>query len=171
MVNIYECSYEDTDGLARARVGSAAGSERLGVSVYKLAPGQSMVFHYHVQREELLIVLEGTLALRNAEGWRDLPAGEVISFPRGPSGAHGYENRTTELVRLVVISEQNAPNISVYPDTEEIGVFDHADPEQRRFGARFRIEDAVSDYGGGHARLVDPQPPAKPEQTTRTEQV
>ena len=47
------------DGLRATRVGERAGAEWLGASIYELKPGEEMVFHYHVQREELLIVLSG----------------------------------------------------------------------------------------------------------------
>jgi uncharacterized cupin superfamily protein len=47
------------DGLRATRVGEQAGGEWLGANVYELGPGDEMVFHYHVQREELLVVLEG----------------------------------------------------------------------------------------------------------------
>ncbi len=132
------------------------------MSLYELAPGQGMVFHYHVQREELLIVLGGTLALRTADGRSDLPEGEVVAFPRGPGGAHAYENRTEDIVRVLVVSEQNAPNISVYPDSNEVGIFDEAHPENRKLGALFKLTDAVSDYGGGKAEIVAPQPGPRP---------
>jgi hypothetical protein len=56
-------------------------------------------------------------------------------------------------VRLLMFSEQNAPNVSVYPDTNEVGIFDAAHPKDRRFGAVFNIADAVGDYGGGEAKL------------------
>ena len=141
------------------RLAELAGSEHLGMSLYALEPGEGMVFHYHLQREELLVVLAGTLALRTAAGWRDLPQGEVVAFPRGERGAHGFENRTAEAVRVLVISEQNAPNVSVYPDTNEVGIFDAARREERRFGALFDLGRAVSDYGGGRAEIV---PPAEP---------
>src|ERR687886_39119 len=108
------------------------------MSLYELAPGQGMVFHYHVQREELLVALRGTVSLRTANGWEDLPEGEVVAFPRGERGAHGFENRTDDTVRVLMVSEMNAPNISVYPDTNEIGVFDAALPQDRRVGALFR---------------------------------
>jgi uncharacterized cupin superfamily protein len=146
------------EGPAVARVGEEAGGEQLGMSVYELRPGEGMVFHYHLQREELLLVLRGSVALRTATGWRDLREGDVIAFPRGERGAHGFENRTSEPVRVAVISEQNAPNISVYPDTNEIGIFDAARRGDRRFGARFRVDDAVSGYGGGSAEIVPPAP-------------
>ena len=126
MPNIYDPNLPETAEYRRTRVGEAAGAVQLGMTVYELAPGQGMVFHYHVQREELLVVVSGTLSLRTARGWDDVGAGEVVAFPRGESGAHGYENRTDEPIRVLVVSEMNAPNISVYPDTNEIGIFDAA---------------------------------------------
>jgi uncharacterized cupin superfamily protein len=143
---------ESGDGLRRARVGELAGAEHLGLSLYELAPGDSMHYHYHLQREELLLVLEGTLAVRTPAGWQDAPGGELLAFPRGPRGAHGYENRTDSAVRLLMVSEQNAPNVSVYPDTNEVGIFDAAHPQDRRFGALFNLADAISAYGGGAAK-------------------
>jgi uncharacterized cupin superfamily protein len=82
-----------------------------------------------------------------------------VSFPRGERGAHGFENQTDGIVRLLVVSEQKAPNISVYPETNEVGIFDAAQSEERRFGALFNVSEAVSDYGGGKAIIV---PPAEP---------
>jgi hypothetical protein len=58
-----------------------------------------------------------------------------------------------------MISEQNAPNISVYPDTNQIGIFDAADRPSRRFGALFNVADAVADYGRGRAEIVPPKEP------------
>jgi len=57
-----------------------------------------------------------------------------------------------------MISETSGPNISVYPDTNEIGIFDAGRRSERRFGARFDVADAVSDYGGGKAKLTPPSP-------------
>jgi hypothetical protein len=93
-----------------------------------------MVFHYHVQREELLIVLEGRLRIRTALGWEELAEGEVVAFPRGERGAHGYRNESDGAVKVLMISEMTGPNISVYPDTNQVGVFDAGQRSQRRFG-------------------------------------
>jgi uncharacterized cupin superfamily protein len=149
--------YADADG--SARLAEAAGSDHLGMSLYHLAPGEGMVFHYHVQREELMIVLGGTVELRTGEGRRQLAEGAVVAFPRGERGAHGFENRGDGPARVLVISEQNGPNISVYPDENEIGIFDAANPAHRRFGARFKVSDALDDYGGGRAEIVPPSTP------------
>ena len=157
MSNIYNATLQETHANRRLKLGELAGSEHLGMSLYELDPGQGMVFHYHVQREELLVVLSGRLSLRTAEGWHELAEGDVVAFPRGERGAHGYENRSDQPVRVLMISEQNAPNISVYPDTNQVGIFDAAQPAERRFGALFNVSEAVSDYGGGQARIVPPR--------------
>lgn len=162
--------FEETgDGLRAVRVAARAGSEHLGASLYELRPGEEMVFHYHVQREELLVVLEGDLSLRSADGWEELRQGEVVAFPRGERGAHGYRNDTDRPVRVLVVSEMNGPNISVYPDAKQVGIFDAGRREERRFGARFDIADALGDYGGGKAKLVAPAPgPRRDARSTST---
>ena len=159
MSNLDDPTEVTADGVRAVRVAERAGAEHLGASLYELQPGDEMVFHYHVHREELLIVLAGRLSLRTALGWEELPEGEVVAFPRGERGAHGYRNDTSAPVRVLMISEMEGPNISVYPDTNQIGVFDAGQRALRRFGALFNVGDAVADYGGlGKAQIVPPAP-------------
>src|ERR671931_1112789 len=124
MSNLNDPLEPSADGIPSVRVGERAGSERLGASLYELEPGQEMVFHYHLQREELLIVLAGRVDLRTATGWEELGEGDVVAFPRGECGAHGYRNNGDSPARVLMISEMEGPNVSVYPDTNEIGIFD-----------------------------------------------
>jgi uncharacterized cupin superfamily protein len=146
--NVWGDDLYEEDGYRRARLAESAGAEHLGLTVYELPPGTGMHFHYHLQREELLVVLRGTVAVRTAEGWEDVAEGEVKAFPRGERGSHGYENRSEGIVRLLMFSEQNAPNVSVYPDAKQVGIYDVAAPGERRFGGLFNLGDAVSGYGG-----------------------
>ena len=81
----------------------------------------------------------------------------MAAFPRGERGAHGYRNDGDEPVRVLTISETNAPNISVYPDANQVGIFDVGRRDRRRFGALFNVADAVADYGG-RAEIVPPAP-------------
>jgi uncharacterized cupin superfamily protein len=157
MSNLHDPPDTTSDGLRTIRLAEQAGAEHLGASLYELQPGDEMVFHYHVQREGLLILLEGPISLRSASGWEELPEGEVVSFPRGERGAHGYRNDGDVPVRVLMISEMNGPNLSVYPDTNQIGVFDAGRRAERRFGALFNVDDAVADYGG-RAEIVPPAP-------------
>ena len=92
MSNLNDPLDVSADGLHAVRVAEHAGAEHLGASVYDLQPAEEMVFHYHVQREELLIVLQGRLSLRSADGREQLPEGEVVALPRGERGPHGYRN-------------------------------------------------------------------------------
>ena len=149
MPNINSDDLYEEDGYRRSRLAELAGAEHLGLTVYELPPGTGMHYHYHLQREELLVVLRGTVAVRTADGWEDVPEGEVRAFPRGERGVHGYENRSDGPVRLLMFSEQNAPNVSVYPDTKQVGIYDVAAPDERRFGALFNLGDAVGGYAGG----------------------
>ena len=150
MASVHEPSWDtDTSDWRRARLGDQLGSQHIGMSLYELAPGQQMVFHYHLGNEEVLIALRGRPTLRTWVGEQELEEGEVVVFPRGELGAHGFANRSEEVVRVLLLSERNEPSVSVYPDTNEIGVFDAARPVDRRFGGRFKLRDAVSGYGGG----------------------
>jgi uncharacterized cupin superfamily protein len=152
VANLTTTELKDEGSYRRARLAEAVGAEHLGLTVYELGPGNGMHYHYHLQREELMVVLEGTVAVRTADGWRDAPEGEVLAFPRGERGVHGYENRSHRPVRLLMFSEQNAPNVSVYPDEDEVGIYDVAEPGERRFGALFKLGDAIEGYGGGEPK-------------------
>jgi uncharacterized cupin superfamily protein len=88
----------------------------------------------------------------------ELDEGEVVAFPRGERGAHGYRNRSDSSARVLMVSEMDGPNIGVYPDTNQIGIVDAAQRAERRFGARFNVGDAVSDNCGGKARITPPAP-------------
>jgi uncharacterized cupin superfamily protein len=68
----------------------------------------------------MLIVVSGRPSLRTEAGWRELEPGEVVAFRCGPEGAHQVLNRTSETVRVLVVSEMNAPELSLYPDSNKI---------------------------------------------------
>ncbi len=105
----------------RAKLGGQAGGERLGASLYELPPGQATFpFHAHFANEELLIVVEGRPSLRTQAGWRELEPGEMVSFRTGHDGAHQVMNRSEQPVRVLVVSEMNAPEVSVYPDSGKV---------------------------------------------------
>jgi len=100
-----------------APVGAQAGTRELAANVYELDPGTvGSPWHVHHANEELLLVLSGTLSLRGPDGSQLLPAGAVVAFPRGRTGAHSLVNRSAEPVRYLVISTTNRPDVLEYPD-------------------------------------------------------
>ena len=155
MPNVFSSDFEEEGaqegfGWRGTSVALAAGSERLGGSIYELPPGEATCpYHYHLANEELLVVLQGRPHLRQPDGWRVLEEGDVVAFLVGERGAHQLVNRTGELVRLLMISEMRSPEIAVYPDSGKIGAREHA-PGSGREGVRlnFLAPDAV-DYWEG----------------------
>ena len=118
MNNAFEPAWQEKHGRRVARLAVAAGSQRLGASIVELESGTlSSPYHFHHANEELLIVLSGTPDLRTPDGLRELQPGEVVSFPRGPDGAHRLRNASSEPCRLLFISEMNFPDVVNYPDT------------------------------------------------------
>jgi uncharacterized cupin superfamily protein len=132
----------------RARVGRQAGSERLGLSLWEVAPGEAAYpYHFHYAEEELVIVLRGRPSLRTSSGWRELAEGEVVAFLRGEGGGHQLVNRTTETVRFLALSTSGEPDIVSYPDSGKLGAFERR-PQGEGFRAMFRAGDAVDYYDG-----------------------
>jgi uncharacterized cupin superfamily protein len=146
----------ETEGFLarRARLSRQAGSERLGLSLWEVQPGQAAYpYHFHYTEEELVIVLEGRPSLRGPGGWRELEPGEVVAFPRGERGAHQLVNRGSERVRFLCFSSSGEPDVVAYPDSGKLGVFERL-PEGGGLREMFRVEDSVDYYD----REVPPQP-------------
>jgi uncharacterized cupin superfamily protein len=132
----------------RARVSRQAGSERLGLSLWEVPPGEAAYpYHHHLGEEEIVLVLDGTPSLRTPEGWRELAQGEVVAFLRGEDGGHQLVNRTAQTVRFLAFSTNGDPDLVVYPDSGKLGAFERpADGSGLR--EMFRLEDAVDYYEG-----------------------
>jgi uncharacterized cupin superfamily protein len=132
----------------RARLSRQAGSQRLGLSLWELPPGEAAYpYHYHLAEEELLIVLEGRPSVRTPHGWRELAQGEVVAFLRGQHGAHQLVNPTAEPVRFLAFSTNGEPDVVVRPDSQTLGAYERLSAGG---GLRsvFRLADAVDYYDG-----------------------
>ena len=106
------------------RFGPDLGAQRTGASVYELPPGQAICpYHYEHGEEEWLLVVEGRPTLRHPEGSEELVPWDVVCFPPGPEGAHGVRNHTDETVRVLMFSEVVYPTVTVYPDSDKIGIY------------------------------------------------
>src|SRR5690349_24144675 len=106
MPNLHRPTFDEPrehDGFRcrRARLGHQLGTERVGLSLWELPPGQAAYpYHFHLAEEEVLVVLAGTPDLRTPDGWRRLEDGDVVRFPVGEQGAHQLVNRTADVVRF-----------------------------------------------------------------------
>jgi uncharacterized cupin superfamily protein len=157
MPNVFDPEWdggEEREGFVYrdAALGWQGGAERLGASLYELAPGSRLFpYHFHMANEEMLVVLSGRPHLRTPEGWRELDEGEVVFFCVGERGAHQVENRRDAPIRLLMVSEMVGPEIAVYPDSGKLGVRDPAPgSREKRMRENFRLADAV-DYWDGES--------------------
>ena len=119
-VNIF--SVEKPEG--RLDVGQALGSTELLMFVYDIAPGASSSPYHYEYDEEWLLVVDGTVVLRSPDGEHTLERGDLVRFPRGPAGAHKVMNRSESPARTLLFSRVGGGlAVSVYPDSDTIGVF------------------------------------------------
>jgi uncharacterized cupin superfamily protein len=123
-----EFNYDPADaagfraGLLRA--GPLLGARRTGASVYELPPGEALCpYHYEHGEEEWLLVLDGRASVRTPEGTEQLEPFELAFFPTGPGGAHQIRNETASRLRVLMWSEVVTPTVTVYPDSDKIGVW------------------------------------------------
>lgn len=119
------------------------GGDRLGASVYELAPGQRHYpYHWHHGNEELALVLAGRPTLRTPEGERVLRPGDYVVFGRGPDSAHAFRNDSDEPTRFVILSTLMRPEVVSYPDSGKMGA-------GSKFGRGMFREETKVDYWEG----------------------
>jgi uncharacterized cupin superfamily protein len=114
-------SAENLEG--RVDVARAVGSMATLMFIYDLAPGESQSPYHYEYAEEWLLVVDGTLVLRAPDGEHTVQRGDVVCFPPGPAGAHKLTNRSESPARTLMFSSSQAPAVSVYPDSDKIGVW------------------------------------------------
>jgi uncharacterized cupin superfamily protein len=107
----------------RIDVAQALGSKSTAMYIYDLAPGDSSCPYHYEYEEEWLLVVDGAVVVRTPEGERTLERGDLVCFPAGSAGAHKITNRSDSPARTLAFSIGRVPAVSVYPDSDKIGVF------------------------------------------------
>jgi uncharacterized cupin superfamily protein len=118
-VNIF--SVENVQG--RVDVARAVGSSATAMFIYDLEPGESSSPYHYEYEEEWLLVVDGTIVVRIPDGERTLERGDLVRFPAGPAGAHKVMNRSESPARMLMFSSSRVPAVSVYPDSDKLGVW------------------------------------------------
>jgi uncharacterized cupin superfamily protein len=101
----------------------ALGSSGLAIYVYDLLPGESSSPYHYEYEEEWLLVVEGSVVVRRPETEEALERGDLVCFPPGPAGAHKVMNRSGAPARTLMFSAARLPAVSVYPDSDKVGVW------------------------------------------------
>jgi uncharacterized cupin superfamily protein len=119
VLNIF--SAERLEG--RIDVAATLGSAATAMYLYDLSPGDQQCPYHYEYGEEWLLVVDGTIVLREPDGERTLERGALVCFPPGPAGAHKIMNRGESPARTLMFSSSRIPAVSVYPDTNKIAVW------------------------------------------------
>jgi len=123
MANIWsdEWEHESDEEWASGKSTRLVRGEKLGATVYEIAPGRtSGLYHFHHGAEELIVVLGGAPPLRSPGGESLLGEGDVVLFPVGPDGAHQLLNRNDAPVRFLFVANRPSPEVVEYPDTRQL---------------------------------------------------
>ncbi|ELY43670.1 cupin domain-containing protein [Natronorubrum sulfidifaciens] len=136
----------------RKQLGEQTDGDELGCSLYELPAGhESWPYHYHTANEEAMYVLAGRGTLRLADEPHSLTAGDYVSFPADETGGHKVINDSDAPLRYLVVSTMNEPDVTIYPDSEKLGVFVGTPPggrAERSLHGYYPI-DADVDYWEG----------------------
>jgi uncharacterized cupin superfamily protein len=125
--------------------------------VYDLDPGRSSSPYHYEYEEEWLLVVEGTLVLRAPDGEHELQAGDLVRFPAGPEGAHKVMNRSDAPARTLMFSSARVPAVSVYPDSDKIGVWSGNEPDELIFKRSTAVEWSEGEDGWHLASPAAPE--------------
>lgn len=138
--------------LRRKQLGEAADGDRLGCSLYELPAGhRSWPYHYHTANEEAIYVLSGTGKLRLGGETYELREGDYASCRSNESGGHRVINDADRPLRYLAVSTMNEPDVTVYPDSNKLGVFVGSPPggrEERSLEGYYDLDTDV-DYWDG----------------------
>ena len=109
MPNIYNPNFDEqrdtVDGFhaSRARLGYQLGTERIGVSLWSVPAGQvAYPYHFHLAEEEVLVLLEGDLALRTPTGWERVRRGDDLA-------SHEMEAARARIERQLTLDPHRRP--------------------------------------------------------------
>jgi uncharacterized cupin superfamily protein len=122
-VDWMELAHGERIAFRRKLLGQAAGAEKLGCSLFEVAPGKrAWPFHYHFANEEALYILAGCGTLRLGAEEFTVGVGHFVSFRSGPETAHQLINTGSEPLRYLCFSTMHGPEVCGYPDSGKLGI-------------------------------------------------
>lgn len=126
---------------------------KIVASIYEVEPGKiSWPYHFHFANEEAFYILEGEGEIRLNDEWFSITKGDYIRFTKGPEGAHQIKNTGKTKLKYLDIGTTNEPDITIYPDTNKVGLFAGSAPgqsKQNRKLGKFIDIDSDIDYWEG----------------------
>jgi uncharacterized cupin superfamily protein len=145
-INIFTA--EKPDG--RLDVAATAESSA-AMYIYDIAPGRSSSPYHYEYAEEWLLVVDGTVTVRTPDGEHTLDHGALVRFQPGPEGAHKIMNKSNSPARTLLFSSSRIPAVSVYPDSNKIGVWPGDPADDSSFSAKAQFHGPTARKGWNQA--------------------
>ena len=129
-------------------------SEKLGASLYKLAPNKkAFPLHCHYANEEAIYILSGSGIIRDINhNEHAIKTGDYIVFPTGKEHAHQVINNSQADLIYLCISTLIEPDVMEYPDSNKItikvGSAPGAKATEQTFAKSFKKESNVDYFEG-----------------------
>jgi uncharacterized cupin superfamily protein len=122
------------------------GADKLFFDVTELQPGHlSCPYHYHSNHEEVFIIIEGEVTLRQNNKCKILKKGDLVFFTNSEEGAHQLFNHTNSSVKYLDLSTRIGTDVCKYPDSNKINAGS---------GDIYKINTKV-DYYNGEEKIPD----------------
>ncbi|MDP5276577.1 cupin domain-containing protein [Chengkuizengella axinellae] len=116
------------------------GAKKLFFDVKELLPRQlSCPYHYHSDQEEVFIIIDGEVTVRQNNECKILKKGDLIFFPNSEEGAHQLFNHTDNPVRYLDLTTRFGTDVCKYPDSNKINAGN---------GQIYKITDKVDYFEG-----------------------
>ena len=100
-----------------ADVGRTLGSQRIGLTIQTIPPGNwSSRRHRHLFQEEILVVMAGSGTLHHGEERIAVGPGDAVCYLPGDPEPHAFENTGAEDLVIWAFGDRVQHEIAVYPD-------------------------------------------------------
>jgi len=99
-------------------------ANQCSIAFIEVDPGNyAFGYHYHEMNEEAFYIISGQGIVRTPDGEISVKAGDMITFPTGPKGAHVMRNSSeTEKLIFIDFDTHNVPEIVHFPDMNKVMV-------------------------------------------------
>lgn len=105
-------------------------AKQCAVNFVEVEPGGTAFgYHWHEMNEEVFYIISGSGTVKTANGNLAVKAGDAITFPAGPAGAHVISNASqTEKLVYIDFDTSNPCEIVHFPEMKKVmplGPFSH----------------------------------------------
>lgn len=129
------------------RLSKLSESKQLVFDIRKLNPGKySFPYHFHHNAEELIMIISGSMTLRDSKGIKIIEQGQLVFFEMGENGAHQFYNHGSKPCTYFDLRTNIGIDVTEYPDSGKVNIL----PMQQIYEKETQV-----DYNMGEENIKD----------------